>query len=238
VSTSAGRIAVLDMAGTTVADDGTVVDAFVTAADAVGLGSVAERGRMIDYVRDTMGQSKIEVFTALCEGNRDRAVRANQAFEEAYAATLDQVRPIPQALETIQLLRAGGIRVALTTGFSSDTQRALLDALGWQDAVDAVLAPTLSIRGRPFPDLPLAALITLRGAAVSDLIVVGDTASDMRSGKSAGAGVVAGVLTGAHGRDELRTAGATHVLGSVADLPARLGLTTARPGSASLIRRH
>ncbi|MGW7150931.1 haloacid dehalogenase, partial [Streptomyces sp. NPDC054878] len=35
--------------------------------------------------------------------------------------------------------------------------------------------------------------------------------------------VVAGVLTGAHDAGTLRSAGATHVLGSVAELPAVLG---------------
>jgi hypothetical protein len=34
--------------------------------------------------------------------------------------------------------------------------------------------------------------------------------------------VVAGVLTGAHGTEALRAAGAGHVLGSVAELPALL----------------
>lgn len=44
----------------------------------------------------------------------------------------------------------------------------------------------------------------------------------MLSGVRAGAGVVAGVLTGAHDEDALRGAGATDVLASVADLPALL----------------
>jgi phosphoglycolate phosphatase-like HAD superfamily hydrolase len=63
------------------------------------------------------------------------------------------------------------------------------------------------------------------GAAddVRQIAVAGDTSYDMLSGVRAGAGVVAGVLTGAHDADALRAAGATHVLDSVAQLPGVLG---------------
>jgi phosphoglycolate phosphatase-like HAD superfamily hydrolase len=54
--------------------------------------------------------------------------------------------------------------------------------------------------------------------------VVGDTANDLWSGWRAGAAVVAGVLTGAHDRPQLEAAPHTHLLASVADLPAILGL--------------
>ncbi len=60
------------------------------------------------------------------------------------------------------------------------------------------------------------------GWLVGVAAVVGDTGYDMRCGASAGAGVVAGVLTGAHGAERLRADGATHVLGSVAELPGLL----------------
>ena len=67
----------------------------------------------------------------------------------------------------------------------------------------------------------LAAL--LRTGAVDDvrrIVVAGDTSYDMLSGVRAGAGTVAGVLTGAHDGAALRAHGATHVLASVAELPA------------------
>jgi phosphoglycolate phosphatase-like HAD superfamily hydrolase len=52
--------------------------------------------------------------------------------------------------------------------------------------------------------------------------VVGDTSYDVLSGVRSGASVVAGVLTGAHTEDAHRASGATHVLSSVAALPAVL----------------
>jgi phosphoglycolate phosphatase-like HAD superfamily hydrolase len=57
---------------------------------------------------------------------------------------------------------------------------------------------------------------------VRQVAVVGDTSYDVLSGVRAGAGLVAGVRTGAHGDEAFRAAGATQVLDSVADLPALL----------------
>ena len=67
------QLAVVDMAGTTVADDGLVVSAFEAAATEVGVPELGEeRERARQYVLDTMGQSKISVFLALF-GSEDRA---------------------------------------------------------------------------------------------------------------------------------------------------------------------
>jgi hypothetical protein len=48
--------------------------------------------------------------------------------------------------------------------------------------------------------------------------VAGDTASDIESGRRAGAAIVAGVLTGASTRADLEQAGAPLILDTIADL--------------------
>ncbi|MBF6132689.1 phosphonatase-like hydrolase [Nocardia otitidiscaviarum] len=216
------ELAVLDMAGTTVADGGLVLRAFEEAATAAGIPAEGvDREAARRYVLDTMGQSKITVFRALL-GDEDRAQRANQAFEAAYdrfAATA--AAPVPGAAEAITALRAAGIKVALTTGFSRATQDRLLAALGWQDIADLTLCPADAGRGRPYPDLVLTALLCLGVDAVDSVAVLGDTASDIATGRAAGARIVAGTLTGAHNAEQLRAAGATHVVDSVTEF-ARL----------------
>ncbi|MFX1759747.1 phosphonatase-like hydrolase [Rhodococcus sp. As11] len=216
------RLAVLDMAGTTVADDGLVVRAFDEAATAVGLPeSGPERDDARRYVLDTMGQSKIVVFRALF-GSDERARIANDAFERAYERFVDagDVAPIPGAEKTITQLREAGVKVALTTGFSRSTQDRLLDALGWRDLADIALTPADAGRGRPYPDMILTALLRTGTDDVREIAVVGDTAGDMLSGLRSGASVVAGTRTGAHDEATLREAGATHVLDSIVALPA------------------
>ncbi|MFD4404002.1 phosphonatase-like hydrolase [Nocardia sp. NPDC058499] len=214
-------LAVLDMAGTTVADDGAVIAAFDDAATAVGLPATGpERDHARRYVLDTMGQSKIVVFRALF-GSEHKAAEANAAFESAYERYVDEgaITPIPGAAEAIAKLRAGGIKVALTTGFSRSTQRRILTSLDWTEVADLVLAPADAGRGRPYPDLVLTALLRAEVDDVRRVAVVGDTASDITSGLRAGAAIVAGTLTGAHNAQTLREAGATHLLDTVAELP-------------------
>lgn len=216
------QLAVLDMAGTTVADGGLVLRAFEEAATAAGIEAEGpRRDEARRYVVDTMGQSKIEVFRALL-GDEDKAQAANLAFEAAYDALVDDadIAPIPGAVEAITALRDAGVRVALTTGFSRGTQDKLLTALGWADLVDLTLAPSDAGRGRPFPDMVLTAALRLEVDAVDRIAVLGDTTSDIATGLAAGAGIVAGTLTGAHTEEQLRGAGATHVVASVADFPA------------------
>ncbi len=211
-------VAVLDMAGTTVRDDGLVEEAFIAA--------VGPDEAQLQYVRDTMGESKIAVFTHLYDGDRSRAEQANKAFEQAYAerVTAGGIEPIAGAVETFDRLRAHGIKVALTTGFAPATQALLIDTLGWRDRVDLWLAPADAGRGRPYPDLALTALLRLGGRSVQSMLVVGDTAADIQCGRRAGAGLVAGVATGAHGEEPLRAAGADVVLASISDLPTLVGV--------------
>lgn len=213
------QVAVMDMAGTTVADDGLVVEAFEAAATAAGLPTGgAERENARQYVLDTMGQSKIVVFRALF-GDESVAQQANTTFEDAYAALIDSgsATPIDGAAEAITRLRDAGVKVALTTGFSSATQGKLLAALGWQSLADLVLAPGDGVRGRPYPDLVLTSLMRLNADGVRNVAVIGDTASDVETALRAGAAIAAGTLTGAHNANQLRDAGATHLVGSPAE---------------------
>ncbi len=215
------RLVVLDMAGTTVADGGLVEEAFAAAARHMG----AEPDSMLDYVRATMGESKISVFRHLF-GEEGKAQDANKAFEAAYADLVDggRVASLPGARETIESLKSQGRTVVLTTGFARTTQDAILAALGWQDLAHLTLCPAdAGGRGRPYPDMVLTAF--LRTAVADDvrqIAVVGDTSYDMLSGVRAGAGLVAGVLTGAHDADALRAAGANQVLDGVGQLPGVL----------------
>lgn len=218
------RLACLDMAGTTVSDEGAVLAAFGRALDTVGIeDGTPERENATAYTIETMGRSKIEVFRAIT-GDERAAQRANSAFEAAYLDSLDAggAAPVDGAAEAIRNLRENGTKVALTTGFSVETREALLDSLGWHDLTDLVLSPSDAGRGRPYPDMILTAVIRLCVDDVRQVAVAGDTTSDVLSGHRAGAGTVAGVLTGAHRESDFATVPHTHVLASITDLPTLL----------------
>ena len=220
------ELVVLDMAGTTVRDDGVVERAFERAANETGVAERMPWAEALDYVRRTMGQSKIDVFTHLAGGDTARAVDATASFERAYADLIAEegVEPIAGARQTLEQLRAAGLSVVLTTGFAPTTRDAILDGLGWRALVDAALSPVDVGRGRPAPDLVLTAVIRSQASSVASVVVVGDTTSDVASGRAAGAGLVVGVLTGAHDRAALTAAGADAVIDDVSALPALLGI--------------
>lgn len=215
-------VVVLDMAGTTVTDDGLVVAAFERAWDRLSPAPAVQRDSAIEHVVATMGQSKIEVFRGLVD--EDTAQALNVGFEEALAELVSEgrVREIPGAADTIRALRADGRTVVLTTGFARPTADAIIRTLGWAELTPTVLTPADAGRGRPAPDLNLLAALRAQAHSVESLAVVGDTESDARSGVRAGAGLVAGVRTGGVADSALLRAGATELLDSVVDLPPLL----------------
>lgn len=216
------ELVVFDMAGTTVTDDGIVEQAFQRAAERTGIAERMPWDEALDYVRVTMGQSKINVFTHLGGGDVAAAQRATAAFEGAYAEIVAEqgVQEIPGAAATITALRDSGVKVALTTGFAPVTRDILIDALGWHDLIDLALSPVDAGRGRPAPDLVLTAALRMQVSAMAAVAVAGDTASDVATGRNAGAGFVAGVLSGAHKREAL--ASADLVLNDITELPGAL----------------
>ncbi len=209
------------MAGTTVADGGAVEMAFAKALDTVGLATDDLGEDPVSYVRRTMGQSKITVFTELLGGDEDRAVLANLAFEDAFDQAVDrgEVTALPGAESALSALRGAGMQICLTTGFSPATRNRIITTLGWENTVDLALSPADAGRGRPYPDMILTAVLRLQIDDVAEVAVVGDTTSDLVAGTRSGASLVIGVLSGAHSREELAEAPHTHLIDSVADLP-------------------
>ena len=209
-----------DVAGTVLKDDGLVIAAFKNAFEATQPDLWPTHGaEWTQYAIDTMGQSKIHVFTELL-GDAEKAHTANVAFEQSYVSEIAEVGavPIAGAEDVFKFLRSKGIAIALTTGFSRSTLDTLLIKLGWKDLIDISVTPGEAGRGRPHPDMLNVAVEVLGITKPEHVIVLGDTASDMQAAVAFGAGQAIGVLTGAHDEHTLHDAGATSVINSVADI--------------------
>jgi phosphoglycolate phosphatase len=205
-----------DMAGTTVNDGGLVLEAFRRTIDELGVvGDDAVKAE--EYVVETMGQSKIEVFTVLFD---ERAHDANDAFERHFVSAANEVGvvEVSGARKTVETLQGRGFAVALTTGFSPATREALIEILGWSDLFTLRVSPADAGRGRPAPDMLLLCALKSRVSAVQTIMVVGDTSSDMQAGRRAGVGQCVGVLTGTDDELRLLANGADVVVDSVTDL--------------------
>ena len=74
--------------------------------------------------------------------------------------------------------------------------------------------------GRPAPYMVFRAMERTKVIAVDAVLVAGDTAADLEAGTNAGAGAVVGVGTGGLSLAELARVRHTHLLPSVAELPA------------------
>ena len=221
------QLVVFDMAGTTVHDDGMVLECFVAAAGHVGL-RVSR-----DELNDRMGASKRAVFDELARRQagpgRDEEARAlRDRGYEAFCAVLEGayaragVAPIAGAEGVFARLRSRGVKVALNTGFYRRVTDIIVEGLRWRDAVDAVVCVDDVREGRPAPYMIHEAMQRCGVHGVDEVVVVGDTPVDMLAGRNAGARAVVGVTSGSHPAATLRRFPSTHVLPSVRELPAML----------------
>lgn len=228
-SRSLPSLLVSDFAGTAMHESGAVLTAYRRA-----LGE-----QDIPYTEADLaarrGASKRAVFAELA-ARRFPPPEAPAAAAQALAtfeASLRQeyetgpVEEIPGAETAFRALRAAGVALALTSGFDRPVMDLLLRRLAWggADLFDLTLAGDEVVAGRPAPYLIYQAMMALRIVDVGRVAVVGDTPLDLQAGTNARAGWVIGVLSGAHGLETLGATPHTHLLPSVAALPALFGRT-------------
>jgi phosphonatase-like hydrolase len=219
-------LVVFDMAGTTV-HDGDAVNASFRAALSAG-------GVEVDpaAVNTVMGLHKPEAIRILLAGanrlfSEEEVLAIHEDFVRRmrdYYATDPSVREVPGAAAVFAVLRRAGIKVALNTGFNRAVTEVLLARLGWRSpaVIDADVASDEVPRGRPHPDMIrfLMARLGLRDAR--RVAKVGDTKADLEEGANAGCGLIFGVSSGSSTREQLQAWPHSHILESVADVPALL----------------
>ncbi|HLY20564.1 MAG TPA: phosphonoacetaldehyde hydrolase [Bryobacteraceae bacterium] len=104
---------------------------------------------------------------------------------------------IPGVPEITADLRARGIRIGSTTGYTRPMLDLLLDTAARQGyAPDCALCPDDTIAGRPFPWMCYLNAIRLRAYPMHTMVKVGDTISDIQEGFSAGMWTVGVARTG------------------------------------------
>jgi phosphonatase-like hydrolase len=221
-------LVVFDMAGTTINDDDGVNRCVRAALDRVGLEVSRESVNLV------MGIPKPVALRQLIERHHrpDLLPRLDAIHDDFVRRMIhfDQTDPsvheITGASETFRRLHAARIKVALDTGFTRDIVDVVLARLGWNDGqlVDAIVTSDEVTRGRPHADMIEKAMRDLGVNDPKRVAKVGDTPSDLEEGTAAGCGLVIGVTAGSHTAEQLQPFEHTHLIGTVAELPALLGL--------------
>ncbi|RBP68178.1 phosphonatase-like hydrolase [Brevibacterium sanguinis] len=222
-------LAAFDMAGTTLDEHGDVYRALQRSVESTGTAVSAED------LQTWMGADKVEAIRNLLRlgGHAGDEATVSECFDlfrrllrDFYAA--NPPTPLPGVEEALRALRASGVRVALTTGFSTDVAGLLLDGLGWSTGeggnLDAVVCSDEVAAGRPYPYMIHRAMERTGVQDVRSVLVAGDTIVDVEAGVASGAGIVLGVHTGKLGPEDFARTAATASLPSVAEVPAHLGL--------------
>jgi HAD superfamily hydrolase (TIGR01509 family) len=126
--------------------------------------------------------------------------------------------PMPGVPEVLQRIRASGYRMALASSAEPRVIEANLTALALRPLFEAVVSGTQVARGKPAPDVFLAAAERL-GVAPADCLVIEDSRNGLLAAKAAG--MRCAVVPCAHTRhQDFREA--DHRLGALPELLALL----------------
>ena len=238
------QLVVFDMAGTTVTDHHEVERCFAEAAAQTGLFVTDERilamqGLAKRYVFETLWKEQLGEMHYDIQHQVDISYAAFKGILENHYLT-NGATPTEGCLDTFAYLRERGIAIALTTGFYRVVTDIILDKLGWLAGLDGqrMGGPTsiiqLSIasdeveRGRPYPHMIERAMTLLNVSNPKAVVNIGDTPSDLLSGRAAGVALNLGITNGTHSADQLDAYPHDYLLGSLAELPGLLESVSSR----------
>ena len=216
------KLAVFDIAGTTVADDNAVAIAFKNAFDSYGY-SIKE-----EDVKPLMGYKKpvaIQIMLEKLGAEFDKEL-VDDIHNEFEVAMLDHyeyspdVKPMPGAENVLQQLKEKGIRIALNTGFSKSIADTIVSRLQWMEKglVDDYIASDEVEEGRPQPYM-IQALMKRAGIDdAGEVIKIGDTEVDINEGRNAGCSLVVAVTTGAFTKEQLAPYKPDHIIDDLSQL--------------------
>ena len=131
-----------------------------------------------------------------------------------YATALTDLGPL------FDRLGSRGFRLGVATNDSLAGARATLAPFGILDRLDFIAGYDSGHGAKPGPGM-VEGFAAATGLAAAEIAVIGDNLHDLDMGRSAGAGLVIGVLSGTGSRRELAPS-ADHLLDDVAGLEAFL----------------
>jgi phosphoglycolate phosphatase len=220
------RLVVFDLDGTLVDSQATIVRCAQAAFRAEGLAPPPAPA-----IRRIVGLSLVqamEVLLARDEVDQVLAARLAEHYRQAFfehRREPDFDEPLfPGAREVLDGLRRRNTLMGIATGKAMRGLRSVLERHGL-DAYFVTLQTADLHPSKPHPSMVQAALAET-GSEPGQALVVGDTTYDVAMAVAAGVTAV-GVGWGNHPADELREAGAAHIVRTWGELSDLLGLVAA-----------
>lgn len=213
------KLAVFDMAGTTVYDDDFVTRSLCDALQLHGYTVPLEAAN------EVMGIAKPVAIQMLLDRFYPDAsgVNIEQVHQDFLKLMIDFYKHAPGiceiegATETFRALQDQGIKVGLDTGFSRDITDIIIERLGWTSILDVSVASDEVAQGRPYPDMIFKAMELTGIEDARQVAKIGDTPVDLEEGHRAGCALIVGVLSGANDKEVLQQYPHTHIINSVVD---------------------
>ena len=164
-----------------------------------------------------IGMGGDQILDALIgeEAAAEQGEAIREAEAEAYQQLIGEVEPLEGARELIGKLKEEGSTVILASSAKQSEVDHYIDLLEARRLVDDWTTSADVENTKPDPDLVHAALEKASDGNPS--VMVGDSVWDVKAARAAGLPTLA-VLTGGFSEAELREAGASQVVESIADL--------------------
>jgi phosphoglycolate phosphatase len=200
--------------------DGTLVDSAADIAESVNRTLVDWKLPVVDTARITewIGEGSRKLITyAFHDAGSDADIDAVMpGFLEHYAETALDGIAYDGVVDTLAALHAQGVKIAVCTNKNEEFVRPLLEVRGMLPYVDGIVGGNTLPERKP-SGVPLLHIAKAAGVDVSDVLMVGDSESDMLAAHDAGVALVM-VSYGYRKSLDLQKAGALAVIDRMPDL--------------------
>jgi len=219
------RLAVFDLAGTTVRDEKYV---HVVLQQTLALHGISIS---LEEANQVMGIPKpVAMHQLLQDKGREPLPQLIEQLHTEFVKRMTQfyltepgLGEIAGTTPVFRALRQAGIKIIVDTGFDRAITDPLLKRMNWNGLIDGSVTSDEVENGRPFADLIYRAMELTGISDANTVMKVGDTPSDMQEGAAAGCGWIIGV-TGNFTREQLQAEPHTHVIDNLREILRLLGL--------------
>jgi phosphonatase-like hydrolase len=212
------RLAIFDMAGTTVDD--------VIAGVPLVLKSYDDAFRSfgvtipMNVLNAQRGRDKRAVITEFGGSHADAIYKH---FEKQLMANVARLHEIKGVSELFTFLHKHSIYVAVCSGFPETITQKIVDHLRWvdQELIDYWTCSEIVGKSRPDPSMIRSIMNHFGISEPSKVIKIDDTRKGLEAGIRAGV-ITIGVLTGTQTREHLQVVQPLTILNSIVEIPAYL----------------